>query len=128
MNPIYHLARAASLAGNHYFALELIQPSVDSINPSALTSPLDHIKYQVQLDINAFNKDRENRPLFKHDCLNSCVFLGTFDYEDLYIHPTHPVTLISRLSSEPSDYRSNTDSTEPHLAEAQTRAIALGLL
>lgn len=42
-------------------------------------------------------------PLYIHDC-DDCVFLGNYKNTDLYF--CNPVSVISRKSSEPSDYNS----------------------
>jgi hypothetical protein len=71
-------------------------------------------------------------PLHKHDC-NNCVFLGSFDGEDLYYHPGQMVSLIARWGKG-GEYNSGLifgemDEEDPNspLGEAYRRACKLGL-
>lgn len=67
-------------------------------------------------------------PLFLHDC-DQCKFLGIYEGKDLYFcnNDIDRKTLVSRRSSEPSDYISGFINTE-ELIEAIKRAKKLNLL
>ena len=70
----------------------------------------------------------KQQPLHKHDC-DVCIFLGSFNGEDLYFHPIAPLTLISR-AGEGSHYLSGLPfwNVEPQLGEAARRAVDIGVL
>lgn len=81
-----------------------------------------------------------NKPLYKHDC-KKCKFLGSYQDEDLYIDIRSDkhndsygrITILSRRSSNPSDYTSglifsfnywNSDKNNP-MSEALVRALMI---
>ena len=68
-------------------------------------------------------------PQFTHDC-SECIFLGSFNGEDLYFHPNPPITLISRRSDNGPDYASGLPfwNVDVQLGEAAERTKKLGLL
>lgn len=67
-------------------------------------------------------------PRFAHDC-KDCVFLGTFNGEDLYFHP-NPPNLISRGNNSKTEYTCGILlwEVEPQLTEAARRALTFGLV
>lgn len=75
------------------------------------------------------------KPKYKHDC-NNCEFLGSFEESDLYIcSDSNYASLISRESSNPSDYRSGVwiknkyfGSSHNSLMEALNRAKKKGYI
>ena len=70
-----------------------------------------------------------DKPLFQHDC-EKCVFLGSFNGEDLYFHPLPMITLVRRHGSEGWDYTSGLPlwNVDPILGEAARRALEKGLI
>lgn len=77
--------------------------------------------------------NQTDKPIHKHDC-DRCVFLGSFNGEDLYYCPTYDKsfpkgwTLISRYGVD-GDYCSGGWKTSlPQMLEARRRAVACGFI